>query len=75
MDGIQDRFKTRLLSLINHYQPSSALTNYMDALIYYMFMGPIFLFSLALDAANSDSTFDSQQHVQFFLRGCGLEEE
>lgn len=70
MAHVKDQLSAKILSLINHYQSQDATTGYKDEMIFYMFLGPIFLFSM--DARDSGSTFDSQQHVRFFLLGCGL---
>ena len=70
IDKTKDKLSTTFLSLINSYKSPITFTDYNGAMIIYMFMGPILFFTLY--ETDTESTFDCQQHVQFFLRGSGL---
>ena len=72
MHEIQVQLRSRLMSLVDHYRTPETPHDLTDTMIYYMFLGPILLFSLSGPEDSGD--FDNHQHVQFLLRGCGLAE-
>lgn len=71
--NIRKQFRMKLISLIKHYRNQISIDIYTDVMIYYMFMGPII--SYTLNPQKEGSAFNISQHVQFFLKGCGFNEQ
>jgi AcrR family transcriptional regulator len=72
LDGVKDELKAEFLALVKHWMPTGgALAEYSEDMLFRMFLGPLYL--LAIEPSSVSGAFDTQQHVDFFLRGCGLE--
>ena len=67
---LRDRFKAKFFSLLHYYMPLNFSSNYSDEMLYYMFIGPVFFYSL--EGKDFDISFDNRQHVKFFLNELKL---
>lgn len=72
LDEMKDEFVAKFMALVKHYPSTVAITTkYSEMMLFRMFLGPIYL--LTIEPPSVQATFDTSQHVEVFLHGCGLE--